>query len=52
MFQVVVDRIEGKYAVRVDHLTETFPNEKLARDRQREINDKAFTPFMAYVKPL
>lgn len=52
MFQVTVDRLVGKLAVRVDHLTENFPNEVLARKRQREINDKAFTPLMAYVNPL
>jgi len=51
MFKVVVDRLEARHATRIEHLTQTFATEAEARARQREINDKAFTPFMAYVLP-
>lgn len=50
MFRVVVDRLHKNYAERVEHLTQIFETEALARARQQEINNKAFTPFMAYVQ--
>jgi hypothetical protein len=52
MFKVVVDRLHERYTERVEHLTETFATEAEARKRQSEINNKPFTPFMAYVKPV